>query len=273
MLSMNLSIEPNTRITYGIAYQDEHVLVIEKPAHVPTQPGKGHQTDTLLNALFAQFGQQLQNLGKSRDFGLLHRLDKETSGLLIVGLRTAAYDALREQFMSREIKKYYWAVCDGVPKKPSGVIKLPIAEGKGSEGKGPKKLAHISRVSPGMGGGKIAITAYRVLEQSDSATMIEARPITGRLHQIRVHLEAIGCPILGDTFYGPRRVHAASPRVALHSHRVTFTHPVTGQIVDVRTDWPNDLRRLLKAMRLHRPTAKPASPIDIPEVADDTPDA
>lgn len=269
---MNLSVEPNTRITFGIAYQDEHILVVEKPARVPTQPGKGHQTDTLLNALFSQFGQQLQNLGKSRDFGLLHRLDKDTSGLLIVGLRTAAYDALREQFMSRAIKKYYWAVCDGVPKKPSGVIKLPIAEGQGSEGKGPKKLAHIARVSPGIGGGKIAITAYRVLEQSDNATMIEARPITGRLHQIRVHLEAIGCPILGDTFYGPRRVHAASPRVALHSHRVTFAHPITGQMIDVRTDWPSDLRRLLKAMRLHRPTAKPASPVDIPDAADEASD-
>lgn len=253
---MSFSVEPNPRITFGIRYQDSDVLVIEKPAHVPTQPGKGHQTDTLLNALFAHFGQALQNLGKARDFGLLHRLDKETSGLLIVGLRTAAYDRLREAFENRTIRKYYWAVCDGVPRALSGVIRAPIAETPGSDGaarSGPKKLAHISRT------GKPAVTAYRVLEQSEMASLVEARPVTGRLHQIRVHMESIGCPILGDSFYGPRRVHSASPRLALHAHRLVFDHPTTGAKVDVRTDWPGDLRRTLKAVRLHRPSAVSAS--------------
>jgi 23S rRNA pseudouridine1911/1915/1917 synthase len=251
---VNLSIEPNEHVTFGLRYADEHLIVVEKPANVPTQPGKGHLTDTLMNALFARFGHQLQNLGKSRDYGLLHRLDKPTSGLLIVALRASTYDALRAAFEKREIRKYYWAVCANKPKAPSGVIKMSIAETGGSEGrenaKSRMKLAHISRA------GKPALTAYRVLETSDSSCLIEARPVTGRLHQIRVHLAAIGCPLLGDDLYGPRRVHTASNRVALHAHRIAFTHPVTGATIDVRTDWPNDLRRVLRSVGLHRPAAK-----------------
>lgn len=254
-----LTIEPNPRITYGLRYQDEHLLVVEKPARVPTQPGKGHTSDTLLNALFHQFGPQLQNLGKHRDFGLLHRLDKDTSGLVIVGLRNSAYDALREMFVRRAVRKFYWAVCGATPKTASGVIKLPIAEGHGAQANkaGTLKLAHISRH------GKPAITAYRVLDSSDMAALLECRPVTGRLHQIRVHLEAIGCPIFGDTFYGPRRVQHASPRLALHAHRLAFTHPITGATIDVRSDWPRDLRRALRDLGLHRPGTQP-SPVDEP---------
>ena len=267
---MNLSVEPNPRVTFGIAFQDDDLLVIEKPARIPTQPGKGHQTDTILNGLFAQFGSQLQNLGKDRDFGLLHRLDKDTSGLLVVALRPKAYDKLREDFAARRIKKFYWAICDGAPRTPNGVIKLPIVEtqlsgrpvdtggkrdrgGAGGSGvggsggggaRGTQKLAHIARV------GKPAITAYRVLDQNDTASLIEARPITGRLHQVRVHLDAIGCPILGDDFYGPRRIKGASPRLALHAHRLVLTHPRTGETIDAKTDWPRELKRVLKAVRL-----------------------
>lgn len=257
---MNLSVPANPRITYGLRYQDEHLLVIEKPPRVPTQPGKGHASDTLLNGLFAQFGAQLQNLGKARDFGLLHRLDKETSGLLVVGLRTAAYDAMREQFMQRAVRKFYWAICDGMPKHPSGVLRMPIAESDpvAENRSGPMKLARISRT------GKPSITAYRVLDRGPAATLIECRPVTGRLHQIRVHMEAIGCPLLGDTIYGPRRVHTASPRVALHAHRLAFVHPITGQPIDIRTDWPGDLRRTLRLLGLHRPGSIPeAGELDV----------
>jgi 23S rRNA pseudouridine1911/1915/1917 synthase len=259
------TVEPNDHITFGIAWQDEHLLVIEKPARVPTQPGKGHASDTLLNGLFSRFGKQLQNLGAARDFGLLHRLDKDTSGLLIVGLRVPAYDKLREMFVKREIRKYYWAICDGELKEPSGVIRMPIMEGPGSDGNGPMKLGRISRTGSGA---KPAITAYRVLEQSHMASLVEARPVTGRLHQIRLHMEAIGAPILGDRFYGPRRVHNASPRLALHAHRVAFAHPMTGAPIDVRSDWPGDLRRTLRLCGLHRPEmakAPGAEEVDAPE--------
>jgi 23S rRNA pseudouridine1911/1915/1917 synthase len=253
-----LSIEPNQRVTFGIAYQDDDLLVIEKPSRTPTQPGKGHQTDTLLNGLFARFGPQLQNLGKARDFGLLHRLDKDTSGLLVVALRPAAYDTLRGQFERREVRKFYWALCGAAPKEPRGVIRMAIAEtAGGQENSSRKKLAHVARV------GKPAVTAYRVLDASPMGCLIEARPVTGRLHQVRVHLAAIGCPILGDSFYGPRRVRGASHRLALHAHRLMFIHPTTGRPLDVRTDWPKDLKRLMRNLRL-----KPA-PIPAAAKADD----
>ena len=252
-----LTIDPNPRVTFGVRFEDEHLLVVEKPARVPTQPGKGHAADTLLNGLFARYGAQLQNLGKARDFGLLHRLDRETSGLLIIALRPAAYDALRRSFETRRIRKFYWAICDGHPRDSSGVIKLAIAESDRQEGGGPQKLARISRT------GKPSITAYRVLSRSEAASLIEARPITGRLHQVRVHLDAIGCPILGDDFYGPRKVQGASPRLALHAHRIQFPHPITGEPVDVRSDWPKDLKRLVKNLRLN--AAVPADPPSAPE--------
>lgn len=239
------SIEPNERVTYKLYHADDDLLVVGKPPHVPTQPGKGHDTDTLLNALFVNYGKQLQNLGAARDFGLLHRLDLEASGLLIVGLRPKAYDALRAQFQERTVKKFYWAVCARAPKTPTGVIKLAIME-RGGQRDMPK-TAIISSA------GKPSVTAYRVLDSSELGALVEARPITGRLHQVRVHLDAIGSTILGDDFYGPKSLRSASPRLALHSHRLVFTHPTTGKEMDVRTVWPQDLRKLLIRLKLKRP--------------------
>lgn len=246
---MSHSVESNERITFGVRYEDDDVLVVEKPARIPTQPGKGHQTDTLLNGLFAKYGNQLQNLGKARDFGLLHRLDKDTSGLLIVGLRPNAYDTLRADFAARRVKKYYWAICDRAPKEPEGVVRFPIAETGGASGRGggvgnEPKLAHVAKI------GKPAVTAYRVLATSDHGVLIEARPVTGRLHQVRVHLDAIGCAILGDEFYGPRRVTGAAARLALHAHRVIFTHPRTGETIDVKTEMPRELKRLMRELKV-----------------------
>ena len=105
----NLSVEPNPRVTLRIAYRDDDLVVVEKPTGMPTQPGKGHTRDTLLNGLFGieEFGAKLQNLGRDRDFGLLHRLDRPTSGLLLVGLRPRAYDAMRDAFAKRQVKKFY----------------------------------------------------------------------------------------------------------------------------------------------------------------------
>lgn len=271
---MSLSIEPNPRVTFAVHHEDADIAIIEKPTRVPTQPGKGHQTDTLLNGLFARWGNQLQNLGKSRDFGLLHRLDRETSGLLVIALRPAAYDKLRDDFAARKVRKFYWAVCAKPPRKPTGVIRMPIIETPGVGGTSGMKLARVTRG----GAGKPAVTAYRVLEANEHAVLIEARPVTGRLHQVRLHLNAIGSPILGDTIYGPRRVHGASPRLALHAHRLALTHPATGQIIDIRTDWPKDLRKLLKQVRLSAaaPAATSAAPgaesVDHDDPAEDQPE-
>src|SRR3954471_23021371 len=110
------TIEPNENITFKVKYEDEDVVVVTKPARVVTSPGLGHERDSLLNGLFAKYGTKLQNLGKIRDFGLLHRLDRDTSGLVILALRGQAYDRLREVFEQREVGKYYWAVVRGRPK-------------------------------------------------------------------------------------------------------------------------------------------------------------
>ena len=104
------SVEPNPRVTFRVCHEDEDLLVVEKPGRVVTQPGVGHQHDTLLNGLFASYADRLQNLGEARDFGLVHRLDRETSGLVVVALSPRAYDAMREQFAQRRVSKYYWAV-------------------------------------------------------------------------------------------------------------------------------------------------------------------
>lgn len=255
-----LSVPPNPNVTYKTHYQDEHLLVVEKPARRTTQPGLGHADDTLLNGLFARFGERLQKLGKQRDFGLLHRLDKDTSGLLVVGLSTPAYDKLRADFAARKIGKYYWAVCARAPKnyppRTSGVIKLGIVEGfeRSEQSRTNKpRLAHVRSESARGPGVKQSATVYRVLEAGEHAALLEARPITGRLHQVRVHLTAIGCAILGDPFYGPKSTKDASPRLALHAHRLTFDHPVTGERVDIKTGWPSDLRALLRRVGLKRP--------------------
>jgi 23S rRNA pseudouridine1911/1915/1917 synthase len=241
---VQLSIPPNPRIVCKVRFEDEDLLVVDKPARLVTQPGLGHETDTLMNGLFATHGQRLQNLGRMRDFGLLHRLDRQTSGLVLIALRPRAYDALREAFETRQVRKYYWAVTARAPKKASGLIRRPILEVTGT-----KKLARISAA------GKPALTAYRVLQDSPRAALLECRLVTGRLHQIRVHLESIGCPILGDDFYAPKAVVAAAPRLALHAHRLVVQHPGTGKTIDVHSPWPKDLSPLLRRMLLEKPKA------------------
>lgn len=243
-MSAHWSVEPNPRVTFRVLLQDDDLIVVEKPPGLVTQPGKGHTRDTLLNGLFALegLGAKLQNLGKARDFGLLHRLDRETSGVLVAGLRPAAYDALRAAFAERRIRKFYWAATAKTPAQETGVIRRPILEVEGEQ-----KLA---RISPK---GKPAVTAYRVLERSVGGSLIECRPVTGRLHQVRVHLESIGCPILGDRVYAPKAAAEAAHRLALHAHRLVFTHPTTGETVDVRTKWPSDLRNVLRRHKLGRP--------------------
>ena len=253
MSTPHFSVEPNPRLAVKARHADDDVLVVEKPAHMPTQPGLGHERDTLLNALFATHGRLLQNLGADRDYGLLHRLDLETSGLLIVALRPRAYDALRADFAARRVAKFYWAVVAHAPSRPEGVIRKPLLE---APGRGLRKVSKISA------SGKPAVTAYRVLSRSDLGAVLECRPVTGRLHQVRVHLASVGSAIAGDDIYGDAQDRAVSKRLALHAHRVTFTHPVTGEALDVRSAWPRDLRSVLTRLRLPRPDLTPAEVAD-----------
>ena len=253
-------VEPNERITYRTVFEDEHIVVVEKPTRLVSTPGVGHEHDTLLNGLMAKYQKQLTNLGNVRDHGMLHRLDKETSGLLVVALHQRAYDGLREQFEQRLIKKFYWAISHKAPRDPEGVIRKPISDVvKRASRYTSTRTSRIDR------NGKSAVTAYRVLQESALAALIEARPVTGRLHQIRVHLDSVGAAVLGDDLYGPKIVRDASPRLALHSHRLSFVHPSTGEQMDIRTPFPRDLRTTLKKMNLSRP--EPTTAVQIGEPA------
>ncbi|MBY0307848.1 MAG: RluA family pseudouridine synthase [Phycisphaerales bacterium] len=253
-----LSVSPNPSITYTTLFEDGDLLVVAKRAGLVTQPGKGHDGDALLNGLFARYGKQLQRLGQARDYGLLHRLDKNTSGLLAVGLTARAYDGLRRQFQARTVRKFYWALCAKAPKGPSaGLINKPLLETMPRDFT-EQKLAKISLK------GKPAQTAYRTLAVAAAgpfagSALIECRPLTGRLHQVRVHLEAVGCPIYGDELYAPAPIARVGPRLGLHAHRLAFTHPFTGVPIDISTPFPRDLRTLLTKLGLPRPdeSAKP----------------
>jgi 23S rRNA pseudouridine1911/1915/1917 synthase len=262
------SVQPNPDLTFKFRYQDDHVLVVLKPKGIVTSPGLGHEGDSLLNALFATHGQQLQALGKDRDFGLLHRLDKDTSGLVMVALTKDAYDKLRDVFEQRDLAKYYWAVTKNRPSGDMGVIRKPILEYEGRV-KGDHRLKKLARISAA---GKPAVTAWRVIDSSHQATLLECRAVTGRLHQLRVHLDSINCTILGDEFYGPANLRNVSSRLALHAHRITFPHPTTGERIDVKTPWPQDLKGLLKTMKLKRPDIEGPGGTGVLPVQGDTPD-
>jgi len=252
-----LSVTPNARITWTTLFEDKSLLVVAKRAGIVTQPGKGHDSDSLLNGLFDRYGKQLQQLGAARDYGLLHRLDRATSGILAVALTAQAYDGLREQFEKRTVRKFYWAVSSKTPSTPTGVINKPLMETT------PRDFTEqkLSKVSAK---GKPAQTAYRVLSTAttgahEGASLIEARPLTGRLHQVRVHLATIGCPILGDELYAPPAVRRLGPRLALHAHRLAFSHPISGEPVDIQTPFPRDLRSLLTKLGLKRPDEEKAA--------------
>lgn len=243
-----LSIQPNENITFKVLYEDEDLLVVSKPPRIVTQPGVGHDRNSLLNGLFVEYGPRLQNLGASRDYGLVHRLDGETSGVMAVALSIRAYEVLRQAFADRTVRKFYWAIVWTKPKQNEGVIRMPLAEEIARTGKYTKvKRAKVAR------SGKPALTAYRVLGSSEVASLVECRPVTGRLHQIRMHMEAIGCPVLGDPLYGPIAPRQMSPRLALHAHRLAFVHPVSGEALDIRTPFPRDLKATLRKVRLERP--------------------
>lgn len=233
---MNYSVAPNERVSFAVRYEDDHLLVVDKRARLATLPGKGHAEDTLLNGLFARYGARLQNVGAAREFGLLHRLDKPTSGLVLVSLTPECYEAMSGLFRERKIAKFYYAITKRAPAKlPVGTIKRPILEVHKS-----MKLARVAA------GGKPSLTAYRLVAQSDAAALLECRALTGRLHQVRVHLASIGCPILGDDLYANETVAGAAGRLMLHAHRLVFEHPMTGQSIDVASPLPRDFSAMLK---------------------------
>ena len=218
-------------IALDVVYEDDTLIVIDKPAGLVVHPGSGNWSGTLLNALL----QHEPRLAEVPRAGIVHRLDKETSGLLVVARTLVAQTDLVRQLQARTVKREYAAVAHGVIAR-DGTVEAPIGRHPVSR----TRMAVVAR-------GKPAVTHYRVLERYADATYVECRLETGRTHQIRVHLASIGHPLVGDPVYGKRTVKPALafPRQALHARRLGLVHPTSRNTVGWEAPLPPDMRELL----------------------------
>jgi 23S rRNA pseudouridine1911/1915/1917 synthase len=232
-----------------IRFEDAHVIVVNKPAGLVVHPAPGNPDRTLVNALLAHCGESLAGIGGERRPGIVHRLDKDTSGLMVVAKTELAHAKLSADFAARRIDRAYLAIVRGAPLANVGEIAAAIGRSQRDR----KKMAVVKR------GGKAAVTRWRVLKRfGTAAALLECRLATGRTHQIRVHLAAAGHPIIGDRTYGGRRAASLPeaarlfPRQALHAARLGFTHPATGERLAFESALPDDMAALLAALeRLH----------------------
>jgi len=237
-------------MSLDIHYEDEHLLVVDKPAGLVVHPAPGNLDRTLFNALLAHCGDSLVGIGGVKRPGIVHRLDKDTSGLMVVAKSELAHARLAADFAARRISRAYFAVVWGVPLPPSGEI-------AGNIGRSPvnrKKMAVLPR------GGRAALTRYRVLREFRGiAAALECRLATGRTHQIRVHLSERGHPLIGDPLYGSSRTGRRSkllpesvrgpvtafPRQALHAQTLGFIHPISQESLEFKSEFPSDIKLLL----------------------------
>jgi 23S rRNA pseudouridine1911/1915/1917 synthase len=214
---------PNTRLRLEIVHEDALVAVANKAPGMVTEPGTSHREDSLLNALVARYGGKLLRLGERRDYGLLHRLDRQTSGCVACALDPDAYDAIRAQFEAREVDKRYLAVVKGRMKAGTQSINLPLEERRVPSNEGTRLVSAATRA------GKPAQTDLEVLATSQSHTLVSCVPHTGRLHQIRVHLAHLGFPIAGDPLYGVggrilQPAKGDDRTLGLHAWAIGFSH-------------------------------------------------
>jgi 23S rRNA pseudouridine1911/1915/1917 synthase len=232
--------EPGTllpeSIPFGILYEDGDVLVIDKPAGLPVHPAPGHPGHTLVNGLLAYLS-TLPDTGDALRPGIVHRLDMDTSGVMLVAKNRVAHAHLAEQFKSRSVTKVYLALVRGRLSPENGAIEAPI----GRDPRNRKRMAVVTEHR-----GRPARTGYHVVRYTDSYTLLEVAPETGRTHQIRVHLAAIGHPVVGDTTYGVSSQHLS--RQFLHSSRLGFHLPGTGEHVEFESELPADLQQALETI-------------------------
>jgi 23S rRNA pseudouridine1911/1915/1917 synthase len=228
-----------------IRFEDEHLIVIDKPAGLVVHPAPGNPDHTLVNALLAHCGASLAGIGGVRRPGIVHRLDKDTSGLMVVAKSELAHARLAADFAARRIERAYQAAVWGVPTAQAGEIASAI----GRSPRNRKKMAVVGR------GGKAALTRWRLVRRfGATASLLECRLATGRTHQIRVHMAAEGYPLIGDPTYGRRHAAIAFPRQALHAGRLGFTHPASGEALSFESPLPPDIAALITALE-HLPEA------------------
>jgi 23S rRNA pseudouridine1911/1915/1917 synthase len=235
-------------IPLEIIYEDKSLLVLNKPSGIVVHPAAGHEEHTLVNALLHHCQGGLSGIGGVARPGIVHRLDKETSGCLVVAKNDETHVALSAQFAGRTVEKIYVAIVCGLVPRDEGNIRAAIA----------RHPTHRKRMAVhDDGDGRAAHTGYRVIERLNQATLVEAHLHTGRTHQIRVHFQHLGFPVVGDTTYGQRQTKKLAeltryeaPRVLLHAHKLAFTHPRTGKKVSFIAPIPADMEDALKILRV-----------------------
>jgi 23S rRNA pseudouridine1911/1915/1917 synthase len=233
-------------IPLDILFEDEALLVLNKPAGLVVHPAAGHEEHTLVNALLHHCEGELSGIGGVARPGIVHRLDKETSGCLVVAKNDETHLALSSQFASRKVEKIYQAIVCGEMQRDKGEIRAAIA----------RHPSHRKRMAVSDDTGREARTSYRVLERLRATTFVEAGLHTGRTHQIRVHFQHLGYPLVGDVTYGQRQnrrleelVGFTAPRVMLHAYELAFIHPRSGKRVHFEATLPQDFEEILKALR------------------------
>ena len=222
-------------IPLTVVYQDAELVVIDKPAGLPAHPGPGHPDRTLVNGLLA-LCPDIQGIGGEIRPGIVHRLDKDTSGLMMAAKTESAHHDLSRQIKERRVEKGYLALVEGAPTPESGMIEAPI-------GRDPRRRTRMAVTA----GGRESRTGYRLLERAGRYSLLELQLHTGRTHQARVHLAWLGHPLLGDAVYGKRS--PLLPRHFLHAHRLAFAHPESGDPLEFRSPLPDDLESALEAAR------------------------
>jgi len=231
-----VTLDADPDVAFDVVHTDEHVIVVNKPAGVIVHPGAGRPDKTLVNGLLAAFP-EIEDVGQPGRPGIVHRLDGETSGLLVVARTSQAYDALTAAMAHHAVERVYAAVVNGIVSDDRGVVDAPI-------GRSTQRRTRMAVLTDG----REARTHYEVRARSydePAATYLRCQLETGRTHQIRVHLSAIGHPVLGDPTYGDRASRAGFGRVALHAERLGFEHPVTGEELAFEAALPDDLRQLI----------------------------
>lgn len=233
-------------LSIELLYEDECIAVVNKPPGMTVHPGAGVKHGTLVNALLYKC-KDLSGIGGKIRPGIVHRLDKDTSGVMVVAKNDKAHNSLVEQFKTREVKKKYIAIVEGKVKTDSGVIESEI-------GRHPTNRIKMSSKAKA---GRVSVTKWKALERYGAATLLEAEPKTGRTHQIRVHFSESGYPILADKVYGTKKVRndvlkSASKmmgRQALHAAELGFKHPVTGELLTFKSPLPQDMENTIEYLK------------------------
>jgi 23S rRNA pseudouridine1911/1915/1917 synthase len=226
-------------IPLDIVFQNEDLVIINKPAGMVVHPAAGHYSGTLVHAALAAIP-DLQGIGGEERPGIVHRLDKETSGLIVMAKNEKTHRWLQDQFKTRSVKKVYLALVDGKPPTPTGRIEAEIA-------RDPSHRKQMAVVSDGRG--RPAVTEYQTLEQFADFTLLEAHPLTGRTHQIRLHLAFLGCPIVGDTVYGHKKSSLELDRHFLHAARLSLRFPGEKELHTFEAPLPPELLKVLEEVR------------------------